>query len=58
MSQHNHQPSLRNRVARGLLCIVFIHAVVGKLTGFAGVTGAFATAIGSSQRPKRLMKWS
>ena len=42
MSQHNHQPSLLNRVARMLLCLVFIHAVIGKLTGFAGGTGAIA----------------
>ncbi len=25
-----------------LLCLVFVHAVVGKLTGFAGVAGAIA----------------
>ena len=25
-----------------LLCLVFIHAVIGKLTGFAGVAGAIA----------------
>jgi len=37
-----HQPSLLNRIARVLLCLVFVHAVIGKLTGFAGVTGAIA----------------
>ena len=31
-----------NRIARVLLCLVFIHAVIGKLTGFAGVAGAIA----------------
>jgi putative oxidoreductase len=38
----SHQPSLLNRIARVLLCLVFIHAVIGKLTGFAGVAGAIA----------------
>jgi putative oxidoreductase len=33
---------LLNRIARVLLCLVFIHAVIGKLTGFAGVAGAIA----------------
>ena len=37
MNQQPHQPSLLNRIARVLLCLVFIHAVIGKLTGFAGV---------------------
>jgi putative oxidoreductase len=43
MNQQPHQPSLLNRIARVLLCLVFIHAVIGKLTGFAGVAGAIAT---------------
>jgi putative oxidoreductase len=34
-----HTPSLLNGIARVLLCLVFIHAVIGKLTGFAGVAG-------------------
>ena len=42
MNQQSHQPSLLNRIARVLLCLVFIHAVIGKLTGFAGVAGAIA----------------
>ncbi|GDX76493.1 hypothetical protein LBMAG41_15690 [Cyanobium sp.] len=42
MSQQSHQPSLLHRIARVLLCLVFIHAVIGKLTGFAGVVGAIA----------------
>jgi putative oxidoreductase len=42
MSQQSHQPSLLHRIARVLLCLVFIHAVIGKLTGFAGVAGAIA----------------
>jgi putative oxidoreductase len=28
-----------NRIARVLLCLVFLHALIGKLTGFAGVAG-------------------
>ena len=31
-----------NRIARVLLCVVFIHAVSGKLSGFAGVASAIA----------------
>ncbi len=42
MNQLRYQPSLLNRIARVLLCLVFIHAVIGKLTGFAGVAGAIA----------------
>jgi len=42
MNQQIHQPSLLNRIARVLLCLVFIHAVIGKLTGFTGVAGAIA----------------
>ena len=42
MNQQRHQPSLLNRIARVLLCLVFIHAVIGKLMGFAGVAGAIA----------------
>ena len=42
MTQQNHQPSFLNRIARVLLCLVFIQAVIGKLTGFAGVAGAIA----------------
>lgn len=42
MNQQSHQPSLLNRIARVLLCLVFVNAVIGKLTGFAGVTGAIA----------------
>jgi putative oxidoreductase len=42
MSQQSHQPSLLNRIARVLLYLVFIHAVIGKLTGFAGPAAAIA----------------
>jgi len=42
MNQLRYQPSLLNRIARVLLCLVFSHAVIGKLTGFAGVAGAIA----------------
>ena len=38
----NHQPPLLNRIARVSLCLGLIHAVIGKLTGLAGVTGAIA----------------
>jgi putative oxidoreductase len=43
MTYPSHQPSLLNRIARVLLCLVFVNAVIGKLTGFAGVAGAIAT---------------
>jgi len=42
MSQRRRRPTLLNRIARVLLCLVFVHAVIGKLTGFAGVAGAIA----------------
>lgn len=35
-------PSLLNRIARVLLCLVFIHSLIGKLTGFAGTSAAIA----------------
>ena len=35
-------PSLLNRVARVLLCLVFIQSLIGKLTGFAGPAAAIA----------------
>ena len=34
--------SVLNRIARLLLCLVFIQAVIGKLTGFAGPAAAIA----------------
>ena len=36
------RPSLLDGLARVLLCLVFVHAVIGKLTGFAGVAGMMA----------------
>ena len=42
MTTKASRPSMLNRLARMLLCLVFIHAVIGKLTGFAGVAGAIA----------------
>ncbi len=36
------RPSLLDGIARLLLCLVFLHAVIGKLTGFAGVAGMIA----------------
>ncbi len=34
--------SVLNRIGRVLLCLVFIQAVIGKLTGFAGPAAAIA----------------
>ncbi len=42
MTQQSARPSLLNRIARVLLCLVFIQAVIGKLTGFAAVAGMIA----------------
>jgi putative oxidoreductase len=61
MSQQSHRPSLLNRIARVLLCLVFIHAVIGKLTGFAGVAGAIAAkglrfAVASLNCPRRAVR--
>ncbi|MCP9785842.1 DoxX family protein [Cyanobium sp. N5-Cardenillas] len=36
------RPSLLDGIARVLLCLVFLHAVIGKLTGFSGVAGMIA----------------
>jgi putative oxidoreductase len=41
-SSTGSRPSLLDGVARVLLCLVFLHAVIGKLTGFAGVAGMIA----------------
>ncbi len=35
-------PSLLNRIARVLLCLVFIQSLIGKLTGFDGPAAAIA----------------
>jgi putative oxidoreductase len=42
MPQQVARLSPLNRVARVLLCLVFIHAFIGKLTGFAGPAAAIA----------------
>jgi putative oxidoreductase len=42
MTQLSGRPTLLNRIARVLLCLVFIQAVIGKLLGFAGVAGMIA----------------
>ena len=42
MPDQTTHPSLLNRIARVLLCLVFIHSLIGKLTGFAGPAGAIA----------------
>jgi putative oxidoreductase len=36
------KPSLLNRIARVLLCLVFVYSLIGKLTGFAGPAAAIA----------------
>ena len=41
------KPSLLNRIARVLLCLVFVQAVISKVTGF----GAVASAISSKALP-------
>jgi putative oxidoreductase len=41
-SSTGSRPSLLDGIARVLLCLVFLHAVIGKLTGFAGVAGMIA----------------
>jgi putative oxidoreductase len=42
MPERTTSPSLLNRIARVLLCLVFIHSLIGKLTGFAAPAGAIA----------------
>jgi putative oxidoreductase len=42
MAEPTPRPSLLNRIARVLLCLVFVHSLIGKLTGFAGPAGAIA----------------
>jgi putative oxidoreductase len=42
MPQQVARLSPLNRVARVLLCLVFIHAFIGKLMGFAGPAAAIA----------------
>jgi putative oxidoreductase len=37
-----HRPSLLNRIARVLLCLVFVNALLGKFTGFQAVAGRIA----------------
>ncbi len=41
-SSTGSRPSLLDRIARVLLCLVFLHAVIGKLTGFGAVAGMIA----------------
>ncbi|MEI7666568.1 MAG: DoxX family protein [Synechococcaceae cyanobacterium ELA263] len=42
MSEQTRRPSLLNRIARVLLCLVFLNAVLGKLMGFGAVAGMIA----------------
>jgi len=41
-SSSTSKPSLLNRIARVLLCLVFINAVIGKLASFTDTAGAIA----------------
>ena len=41
-SSTGSRPSLLDGIARVLICLVFLHAVIGKLTGFGGVAGMIA----------------
>jgi putative oxidoreductase len=41
-SSSGSRPSLLDGIARLLLCLVFLHAVIGKLTGFGAVAGKIA----------------
>ena len=42
MTEQIRRPSLLNRIARVLLCLVFVNAVLGKLMGFGAVAGMIA----------------
>jgi putative oxidoreductase len=42
MTEQIRRPSLLNRIARVLLCLVFLNAVLGKLMGFGAVAGMIA----------------
>jgi putative oxidoreductase len=42
MTEQTRSPSLLNRIARVLLCLVFVNAVIGKLMGFGAVAGMIA----------------
>ncbi|MEY3930956.1 MAG: hypothetical protein RLZZ516_2666 [Cyanobacteriota bacterium] len=42
MTEQTRSPSLLNRIARVLLCLVFLNAVLGKLMGFGAVAGMIA----------------
>jgi putative oxidoreductase len=42
MTPPTRRPSLLNRLARVLLCLVFVNALLGKLTGFQAVAARIA----------------
>ena len=42
MTEQTRRPSLLNRIARVLLCLVYLNAVLGKLMGFGAVAGVIA----------------
>ncbi len=42
-SSSGSRPSLLDGIARLLLCLVFLHAVIGKLTGFGAVAERIAS---------------
>jgi len=54
MTEQIRRPSLLNRIARVLLCLVFLNAVLGKLMGFGAVAGMIA-AKGLSLAPLLLV---
>ena len=54
MTEQNRSPSLLNRIARVLLCLVFLNAVLGKLMGFGAVAGVI-TARGLPLAPLLLL---
>ena len=42
MTEQTRRPSLLNRIARVLLCLVFLNAALGQLMGFGAVAGVIA----------------
>ncbi len=57
MSMRNHQPCLLNRIARALLCLVFIHALIGKRTNVAGPAAATAAPFECESEERRIKDW-
>lgn len=42
MTEPSRRLSLLNRIARVLLCLVFVYSLIGKFTGLAGTAAAIA----------------